>query len=130
MPEPFTSALILAGFGLLLTLAVSLSRASAKLGVPVALGFLVVGVAAGSEGIGGIPFENYHLTFQIGAAALALILFDGGLNTPMSSVRSVAAPAIVLATLGVVLTATATAFAAHWLGLPWPLAMLLGAIVS
>jgi cell volume regulation protein A len=128
--EPLTSALILAGFGVLLTLAVSVSRASAKLGVPVALAFLLVGVAAGSEGIGGIPFENYQLTFQIGAAALALILFDGGLNTPMSSFRSVAAPAIVLATVGVVLTATATAVFARWLGLEWPLALLVGAIVS
>jgi potassium/hydrogen antiporter len=128
--EPTTSALILAGFGVLLMLAVSVSRASAKLGVPVALAFLLVGVAAGSEGIGGIPFENYRLTFQIGAAALALILFDGGLNTPLSAVRSVAAPAVLLATLGVVLTATATAVVAHWLGLAWPLALLLGAIVS
>lgn len=128
--EPLTSALILAGFGLLLMLAVSVSRASAKLGVPVALAFLLVGVAAGSEGIGGIPFENYHLTFQIGAAALALILFEGGLNTPASAVKSVAGPAIVLATVGVVLTATATAVFAHWLGLAWPLALLLGAIVS
>ena len=128
--EPLTSALILAGFGLLLMIAVSVSRASAKMGVPVALAFLLVGVAAGSEGPGGIPFENYHRTFQIGAAALALILFDGGLNTPMSAVKSVAGPAIVLATLGVVLTATLTAVAAHWLGLHWPLALLLGAIVS
>jgi cell volume regulation protein A len=128
--EPLTSALILAGFGLLLTLSVSVSRASAKLGVPVALAFLLVGVAAGSEGIGGIPFENYQLTFQIGAAALALILFDGGLNTPVHALRSVAAPAVVLATVGVVLTATATAVFAHWLGLGWPLALLLGAIVS
>jgi cell volume regulation protein A len=128
--EPLTSALILAGFGLLLMLAVSVSRASAKLGVPVALAFLLVGVAAGSEGIGGIPFENYHLTFQIGATALALILFEGGLNTPLSAVKSVAGPAVVLATLGVVLTATVTAVFAHWLGLAWPIALLLGAIVS
>lgn len=130
MSEPLTSALILAGFGLLLTLAVSLSRASAKLGVPVALGFLLVGVVAGSEGVGGIAFEDYHLTFRIGTAALALILFDGGLNTPVASVRSVFGPAAVLATVGVVLTATATAVAAHWLGLAWPVALLLGAIVS
>jgi cell volume regulation protein A len=128
--EPLTSALILAGFGLLLTLSVSVSRASARLGVPVALAFLLVGVAAGSEGIGGIPFENYHLTFQIGASALALILFDGGLNTSVTAIRSVAAPAVILATLGVVLTAGATAVFAHWLGLDWPLALLLGAIVS
>jgi cell volume regulation protein A len=130
LTEPLTTALLLAGFGLLLTFAVSLSRASARLGVPVALTFLLVGVAAGSEGIGGIPFENFRLTFQIGTAALALILFDGGLNTPVSSLRSVAGPAVVLATVGVVLTATATAAAAHWLGLAWPLALLLGAIVS
>lgn len=128
--EPLTSALILAGFGLLLTLAVSFSRASAKLGVPVALGFLLVGVIAGSEGIGGIAFENYELAFRIGTAALALILFDGGLNTPVAAVRAVFVPAGILATLGVVLTATLTAVAAHWLGLAWPVALLLGAIVS
>jgi cell volume regulation protein A len=128
--EPLTSALILAGFGLLLTLSVSVSRASAKLGVPVALAFLLVGVAAGSEGIGGIPFENYERTFQIGAAALALILFDGGLNTPVRAMRSVLGPAVVLATAGVVLIAGVTALFAHWLGLGWPMAMLLGAIVS
>jgi cell volume regulation protein A len=128
--EPLTTALILAGFGVLLTISVSVSRASARLGVPVALAFLLVGVAAGSEGIGGIPFENYQLTFQIGATALALILFDGGLNTPVSAMRSVGAPAAVLATVGVVLTAAATAVFAHWLGLAWPMAMLLGAIVS
>jgi potassium/hydrogen antiporter len=128
--EPLTSALILAGFGLLLTLAVSMSRASAKLGVPVALAFLLVGVLAGSEGVGRLPFENYHLTFQLGTAALTLILFDGGLNTPLAAVRSVVVPAGVLATIGVVLTALATAVAAHWLGLEWPMALLLGAIVS
>src|SRR3954463_19271 len=128
--EPLFTALLVAAFGLLLTFAVSLSRASAKLGVPVALAFLLVGVLAGSEGIGGIPFENYHVTFQIGTGALALILFDGGLNTPVASIRKVIGPASILATLGVVVTATITAVAAHWLGLAWPLALLLGAIVS
>lgn len=130
LTEPLTSALILAGFGVLLMLAVSLSRASARLGVPVALGFLLVGVIAGSEGFGGVAFEDYHLTFRIGTAALALILFDGGLNTPVKSIRAVLGPAAVLATVGVVLTATLTAVAAHWLGLAWPVALLLGAIVS
>jgi cell volume regulation protein A len=130
LTEPLFTALLVAAFGLLLTFAVSLSRASAKLGVPVALAFLLVGVLAGSEGIGGIPFENYHATFQIGSAALALILFDGGLNTPIGSIKSVLGPASVLATVGVVATATLTAVAAHYLGLAWPLALLLGAIVS
>ena len=128
--EPIASALIVAGFGLLLVLAVTFSRTSARLGVPLAIGFLLIGVLAGSEGVGKIPFEDYHLTFQIGTAALVLILFDGGLNTPAAAIREAAAPAAVLATVGVALTALATAGAAHLLGLDWPLALLLGAIVS
>lgn len=130
LTEPMASALIVAGFGLLLVLAVTFSRTSARLGVPLAIGFLVLGVAAGSEGIGKIPFEDYHLTFQIGTAALVLILFDGGLNTAAVAIREAAAPAAVLATVGVALTALATAGAAHLLGVDWPLALLLGAIVS
>src|SRR5258705_9344245 len=130
MTEPVSSALVVAGFGLLLVLAVTFSRASARLGVPLAIGFLVIGVLAGSEGIGRIPFEDYHLTYQIGIAALVLILFDGGLNTPAAPVREAAAPATVLATVGVGLTALATAAAAHFLGFDWPMALLLGAIVS
>src|SRR5262245_41782682 len=130
LPEPFASALIVAGFGLLLVLAVTFSRASVRLGVPLAIGFLAIGVLAGSEGIGRIPFEDYHLTFQIGTAALVLILFDGGLNTPATAVREAAGPATMLATVGVALTALITAAAAHFLGFSWPLALLLGAIVS
>jgi potassium/hydrogen antiporter len=128
--EPLTSALVIAAFGLLLTVAVSLSRTSVRLGIPLALGFIVIGALAGSEGIGRIPFENYHLTFQIGVGALVLILFDGGLNTPAKALAEVAAPAGVLATIGVVLTALVTAFAAHLLSYPWPTALVLGAIVS
>src|SRR5882757_3831930 len=123
MIEPVTSALVIAAFGLLLTVAVSLSRASVRLGIPLALGFIVIGVLAGSEGIGRIPFENYHLTFQIGVAALVLILFSGGLNTRASALTEVAGPAAVLATVGVVLTALLTASAAHLLDFPWPTAL-------
>lgn len=130
MTEPIGSAVILAAFGLLLTVAVTFSRASARLGVPLALGFLFIGVLAGSEGIGKIPFEDYHLTYQLGTAALVLILFDGGLNTPMAAVREAIGPAAVLATVGVALTAAATAFAAHLFGMEWRLALLLGAIVA
>ena len=130
MTEPIGSAVILAAFGLLLTVAVTFSRASARLGVPLALGFLAIGVLAGSEGIGKIPFEDYHLTYQLGTAALVLILFDGGLNTPMDAARDAIGPAALLATLGVVLTAVITAFAAHLFGMEWPLALLLGAIVA
>lgn len=130
MTEPIGSAIILAAFGLLLTIAVSLSRASARLGLPLALGFLLIGWLAGSEGIGGIPFEDYHLTYQIGTTALVLILFDGGLNTPTAAVRHAMGPAALLATLGVGLTALITAGAAHLFGMSWPISFLLGAIVA
>src|SRR5262245_44068565 len=130
LPEPFASALIVAGFGLLLVLAVTFSRASVRLGVPLAIGFLLIGVLAGSEGIGKIPFEDYHLTYQIGIAALVLILFDGGMNTPFAAVREAIAPATVLATVRVVLTALATAGDARLVGSHWGLALPLGPIVS
>ena len=130
MTEPSASALIVASFGLLLVLAVTFSRASARLGVPLAIGFLLIGILAGSEGLGRIPFEDYHLTYQIGIAALVLILFDGGLNTPAAAVREAVGPAVMLATVGVALTALFTAVAANALGFDWPLALLLGAIVS
>ena len=57
------------------------SRASERFGVPVLLVFLVIGMLAGSEGVGGIEFDNYGIAFRLGTAALTLILFDGGLRT-------------------------------------------------
>lgn len=128
--EPFATAAMLAAFGGLLAFSVALSRASARLGLPVALLFMVVGVLAGSEGFGGIAFEDYHFAFRLGTAALVLILFDGGLNTPFAAAREVVAPSIVLATIGVLATAALVAVAAHTFGLGWPMAMLLGSIVS
>ncbi|NUR33346.1 MAG: potassium/proton antiporter [Gemmatimonadaceae bacterium] len=100
------------------------------MGLPVALLFLLVGVVAGSEGLGHIGFEDYGFAFRVGTTALVLILFDGGLNTPAASARQVLAPATVLATVGVVATAGLVAVAAHLFGLSWAMAMLLGAIVS
>jgi cell volume regulation protein A len=106
------------------------SRASERTGLPIALLFLVVGMVAGSEGLGRIQFDDYRFAFRVGVVALALILFDGGLNTPLSSVRKAAAPAGVLATLGVAGTAVLVAAGANFLGLGWPEALLLGAVVS
>lgn len=128
--EPLPTAIALAIFGTLLVASVLSSRASGRLGVPIALIFLVVGMLAGSEGIGRIPFEDYQLAYRLGTVALVLILFDGGFNTPASVVRRVAAPAAVLATVGVVGTAAVLAGGARMLGLDWPQALLLGAIVS
>jgi cell volume regulation protein A len=106
------------------------SRASQRIGVPIALFFLVVGILAGSEGIGGIPFSDFRLAFRMGTLAWVLILFDGGLNTPLEVVRRVWAPAGVLASIGVVLIAGLVACVARLGGLDWPAALLLGAIVS
>lgn len=128
--EPIATAVVLTAFGGLLAASVGLSRVSARLGLPVALLFLLVGVVAGSEGLGHIGFEDYGFAFRVGTTALVLILFDGGLNTPAASARQVLAPATVLATVGVVATAGLVAVAAHLFGLTWPMAMLLGAIVS
>uniref|UniRef100_A0A832MLZ8 Potassium/proton antiporter n=1 Tax=Eiseniibacteriota bacterium TaxID=2212470 RepID=A0A832MLZ8_UNCEI len=128
--EPLPTALLLGALGVLLALSAVFSRASIRLGVPVVLLFLVVGMLAGSEGVGGIWFDDYHLTFRVGTIALVLILFDGGLNTPWRIARRVAAPATLLATVGVVLTAAGAAGAARLAGFGWTEAMLLGSIVS
>src|SRR5512145_2926998 len=104
--EPQATALLLATCGLLLGVSVLFSRASQRFGVPIALLFLGVGMLAGSEGIGGIDFSDYQFAFRVGVLSLALILFDGGLNTPLNAVRRAAGPAGVLATAGVAGTAT------------------------
>src|SRR3954471_3425913 len=128
--EPLATAVLLTAFGGLLAASVALSRVSARLGLPVALLFLLVGVLAGSQGFGKIPFEDYGFAFRVGTAALVLILFDGGLNTPAASAREVLAPAAALATVGVLATAGLVAVAAHLFGLSWLMALLLGAIVA
>lgn len=123
-------ALTLALFGVLLLLSVVSSRAAERTGLPLSLLFLGVGMLAGSEGLGVIAFENYTVAFQLGSLALALILFDGGLNTPVQTVRRVFGPASTLATVGVVSTASLLAAGGYLLGLPLPIALLVGAVVS
>lgn len=115
----------------LLLLGIASSKFSARFGVPVLVLFLAVGMLAGSEGIGGIEFENYELAHAIGTFALVVILFDGGLSTPMSSIRSAWRPAFLLATLGVFITAVLTGAAASWILNISPLeGLLLGSIVG
>ncbi len=131
MLEPNATALLLVTAGALLGASALLSRLGTRTGLPVAFLFLAVGMLAGSDGLGGIAFEDYPLAFRLGTCALVLILFDGGLNTPLARVRSVLGPAAVLATLGVAGTAGLAATAARFLfHVPWTYALLLGAIVS
>ncbi|HEV7994512.1 MAG TPA: potassium/proton antiporter [Gemmatimonadaceae bacterium] len=128
--EPHATAVFFVVVALLLGASALLSRASQRLRVPVGLVFLAIGIAAGSEGFGGIAFDDFGFAFRAGSAALAMILFDGGLNTPVETLRRSLAPAGLLATVGVVGTMCIVALVANLLGLPWSASFLLGAIVS
>ena len=128
--EPAATGLLFTALAVLLALSALLTRAAEQIRVPVPLLFLIIGMLAGSEGVGGIAFEDYRLAFRIGSAALMLILFDGGLNTPLSVVRQIVRPTALLATVGVVGTAGLVALFAHSLRVPWSVALLLGAVVS
>lgn len=130
MSEFTTTALLLAIFGTLLVASAALSRGLERAGIPVALLFLVLGMLAGDEGIGGIAFEDYRFSFVVGTIALVLIVFDGGFNTTYASIREGLRPALLLATVGVLLTAGLTALFARAIGLSWTEAILLGAVVS
>src|SRR4051812_17415154 len=102
-----------------------------RFGAPLLLVFLFIGVLAGDAGPGQIDFNDVRTTYLVGSVALALILFDGGLRTRFSSIRTVLAPSMVLATLGVLLTAMLTAPVARYaLGLNWTEALLVGAVVA
>ena len=107
------------------------SVVTSRIGVPLLLVFLAIGMLLGEQGPGGIVFENVQLAHLIGSAALAVILFDGGMRTPFRNFRIALKPALGLATVGVAVTSGLTGlFAWWWLGLSWLEAMLLGAIVG
>jgi len=131
MNAPITIAVILATVGVLLGGSVILTRFTSRIGIPIALGFIAVGMLAGSEGLGHINLDSYSLAFRAGVVALVLILFDGGLNTPLAVLRPVAAPSLTLATIGVVATAVIVGTFAHFGGgIAWPIGLLIGAVVS
>lgn len=123
-------ALLLIG-SLLILLSLIIARLTDNIGVPTLILFLGVGMLAGSEGPGGIYFDDAGLAQSIGTVALVFILFAGGLSTKWTSVRPAMWEAFSLATLGVLLTAVAVGwFAMTLLDLPFLQALLLGAIVS
>jgi potassium/hydrogen antiporter len=102
-----------------------------RFGAPLLLVFLVIGMAAGDSGPGGLEFDDVRTTYLVGSVALALILFDGGLRTRFQSIRAVLAPSMLLATIGVLLTAVITAPVAKFaLDLNWTEALLVGAVVA
>jgi len=115
----------------LVLVGVASSKFSTRVGLPVLVLFLAVGLLAGEEGIGGIAFDNYALAHGFGTVALAFILFDGGLRTSRRSFRAVLGPAVGLATLGVVLTALVTGVAASCLlDIPMMHGLLIGSIIA
>lgn len=126
---PIDKILLLAG--VLTLLGILSSKFSTRLGLPGLVLFIALGMLAGSEGIGKIAFGNYELAHAIGTLALAFILFDGGLQSSIDTLRIAWKPAALLATLGVLLTSLATGVVAtHVLGLAPLEGLLLGSIVG
>lgn len=101
-----------------------------RFGAPLLLVFLALGLIVGEDGLG-IEFDDAPLAFHVGSLALAIILFDSGFATRFASFKAAAAPALVLASVGVAITAGLVGLAAHWIfELSWLECLLIGAIIS
>jgi cell volume regulation protein A len=121
----------LLGGALLILAGIASSLLARRFGAPLLLVFLLLGLVLGEDGVGRIQYSDTRFTYLVGALALAVILFDGGLRTRAAHVRGSVVPSIVLASVGVVITAALTAFASMYLlHLPLLEAMLLGVIVA
>ncbi|HKQ30597.1 MAG TPA: cation:proton antiporter, partial [Burkholderiales bacterium] len=125
-----TTQFILLGAVFLLA-SILTSAAVSRFGAPLLLIFLLLGMLAGEDGIGGISFDDIQTSHLIGTVALAVILFDGGLRTRVELFRTGLWPAVSLATVGVVVTTVIVGLFAAWaLKLHWMQGLLIGAIVG
>ena len=125
-----TGNILLIG-SILLLISVIAGKTTNRLGVPTLIFFLIVGVLAGSEGIGGIHFDNPRIAQFVGVTALNFILFSGGLDTNWESIKPVFWRGVALSTLGVFLTAASLGLFVHYVfGFTLLQGLLLGSIVS
>jgi cell volume regulation protein A len=116
---------------ILLFLSILASKTSFRYGIPSLLIFMAVGMLAGSDGIGGIYFNDPGITQFLGVVALIFILFSGGMETKWESIKPVWKKGVTLSTLGVLITALTVGFFVSWLtDFSLVEGMLLGAIVS
>ncbi len=123
-----TTLLIIA---IILILCLIASRCSDRFGMPALLLFLCLGMLFGSEGVVKIPFDNYDLANRVCSIALAFIMFYGGFGTKWETARPVAGKAVLLSTVGVVLTAFFTCAFCHWVwGMDAGESFLIGAVIS
>ena len=126
-----TSENILLVGSILLFISIIVGKTSYKFGVPTLLLFLAIGMLAGSDGIGGIRFDNPKSAQLIGVVALNFILFSGGLDTNYNSIKPILREGLVLSTIGVLLTAVSLGgFVYYVTDFTIYESMLLGSIVS
>jgi cell volume regulation protein A len=123
--------LLLLAVGGILAASIVIALGAARTGLPVLVAFLGLGMLLGSDGPGGIEFDNAELARRVGTVGLGLILYEGGLQTSWRRLREVAVPAALLSTIGVVVSTLVTGAAAHFLfSLSWLEAILIGAVVA
>lgn len=127
--EPSLELVLFAAAGLVL-LSVLASPLATRLGAPILLIFLAIGMLVGQDGPGGVAFDDFHLAYHVGSIALAVILFAGGLGTRVDDVRVCWGPALALATLGVALTAAVVGGTLWLFGVPLLVALLLGSVIG
>ena len=117
--------------GAVLAASIVVALGAARAGFPVLVAFLALGMLLGSDGPGGIEFDDAELARKVGIIGLAAILYEGGLQTSWRRLREVAVAAALLSTIGVAVSALLTGFAAYWLfDLTWLESVLLGAVVA
>jgi cell volume regulation protein A len=122
--------LILLG-SILVLLSIFAGLLSARIGAPLLLVFLGLGMLAGEDGPGGLIYSDFQGAYTVGSIALAVILFEGGMCTRLKQFKAAGPPALGLATVGVLIT-TGLVGGVAWLlgGVTWIQALLMGAIVA